>query len=69
MEPRKSMTKITSWVSTENGDVVEGDLRFHPHSDGTYDIESTKQYAGFTLGLDKITKLYTVILKVDDTPM
>lgn len=63
------MSKITSWVSLEDGTVVEGDVRFYTHNDGTYEFESTKEYAGFTLGLDRVTKTYTVIQKVDDTPM
>lgn len=63
------MAKLTTWVTKEDGTVVEGDVRFYAHNDGTYEIESTKEYAGFTLGLDRVTKVYSVILKIDDTPM
>jgi aspartyl/asparaginyl-tRNA synthetase len=63
------MEKITSWVSKEDGTVVEGDVRCYPKSDGTYEIEATKEYAGFDLGLDRVTKVYTVIYKIDNTPM
>jgi hypothetical protein len=64
-----AMAKLTSWVTQEDGTVVEGDVRFYPHTDGTYEFETTQEYAGFSIGLDKVTKLYTVIVKVDDTPM
>ena len=62
------MAKITSWVSKEDGTVVEGDVRCYPLKDGTYEVESTMEYSGLTLGLDRITKSCTVIIKVDDTP-
>lgn len=63
------MSIITTWVRAEDGSVVEGDVRFYPRNDGTYDIESTTQNAGFTLGRDKVTKVYTVILKIEDNPL
>lgn len=63
------MSKITTWVRAEDGSLVEGDVRFYARNDGTYDIESTSEKTGFTLGKDKATKLYTVILKIEDNPL
>ena len=62
------MSKITSWVSNVDGTVVEGDVRFYSNKDGSYSVESTKESAGYQLGVDPATKLYTVIVKINDTP-
>ena len=61
------MSKITSWTSTEDGSVVEGDVKFFPNKDGTYELESAKESIGFQLGVDKSTQLNTVIVKIEES--
>jgi len=62
------MSKISSWISNKDGSVVEGDVKFYPFEDGTYEVEAMKESAGFVLGLDKVTRQYTVIVRIDETP-
>ncbi|KAJ1419579.1 rab-GTPase-TBC domain-containing protein [Ochromonadaceae sp. CCMP2298] len=51
------MSKISSWISNKDGSVVEGDVKFYPFEDGTYEVEAMKESAGFVLGLDKVTSM------------
>lgn len=62
------MSKITSWISKEDGSVEEGDLKYYPSQDGTYEIEAKCELGGILLGLDKATKQYTVIEKLELNP-
>jgi hypothetical protein len=59
------MSKITSWVSNEDGSVVESDIRLYAYKDGSYDIEAQNESTGILLGLDNVTKSYTIIVKIE----
>ena len=58
------MPKISSWYM-KDGALIEGDTKLYRCDDGTYDIETTNESIGFTLGRDKATNQYTVIVRVD----
>lgn len=59
------MSKITSWVTREDGTLVESDMKFYPGADGTYEIEVTRESIGFMLVMGAGNQ-FTVIDKILD---
>lgn len=66
MSNNKHRRVLSSWRSTETGELVEGDVKIYSDErDGSYDIESSKDSIGVVLGVDKSSKKHTVIKEID----